>query len=285
MVPFFIAKRGMTHNYGQHELITARTAVREAVDLIGGNQAATSDAERPQDKIGVLTIGDLQAEKHIVAALRKEFPDDEILSEESGLLATPQASSGRLWVLDPMDGSRGFKDGNDECAICVGLLDPDPLLAVVMNPRNRQQYTAVGGRGMLLNGKTAVPSAISDPATARIAVSRSEHKRGWWADFPLATIPMGSIAWKIVLVAAGKLDATITYTPKNLWDVAAALIIAAEAGCIICDGKGRPVHLSPKDRLLETGFIVSAPGIARRLTELAIPWIATRPDDCKDARG
>lgn len=271
----------MPNKYGQQELVMIRSTVRQIVAVLSEQRNATADADRPDGKIGVLTKGDLLAEQMLVAAIQADFPDDHILTEESGMLP---GTSDRTWIFDPMDGSKEFRLKIPECCICAVLHDPDPLLAVVMNPYNQDQFTAVQNRGAALNGVPLEVPLRTELQGSRIIVSGSELKRGWWDSFPLPVEAVGSIAWKIVEVAAGRADATITYTPKYIWDVAAAVLIAREAGCIVTDGKGQPVELKANTDKLTAGLIVSAPGIAEELANLSVPWIADRPSNQMDAR-
>lgn len=254
-------------------------SVQQATRMVATMRSPRELAQAPADKVGLLTAADLAIDQHLRSALAQLAPDDGILTEESGI--TGGSHTDCTWVIDPLDGTKEFAASIPECAIVVAHFRPELALGIVQNLLTHELAWAEAGSARSDNLHA---SELTDLSRARITVSRSEHKRGWWSDFGLPTLPVGSIAWKIAQVALGQAEATITYTPKSVWDVAGAIFLAQTAGCVITDGAGRPLALNPRSIELKHGIIVASPGIAAELIAHTVPWIARRPANQMDAR-
>lgn len=146
----------------------------------------------------------------------------------------------RVWVVDPLDGTRELVAGIPEWCVSIGLVvDGEPVAGGICNPVTGETIVGARGAGVTLNGR---PAGVSDRPTlegARVVASRSEVKRGEWEGYreDLFEIrPMGSVAYKLGLVAAGLVDATWTLTPKHEWDVAAGVALVLAAGGAIVTG-------------------------------------------------
>ncbi|MEO6193430.1 MAG: 3'(2'),5'-bisphosphate nucleotidase CysQ, partial [Thermoanaerobaculia bacterium] len=146
----------------------------------------------------------------------------------------------RVWVVDPLDGTREFVTGIPEWCVSIGLVvDGEPVAGGICNPVTGETIVGARGLGVTLNGRPARVSARPTLAGARVVASRSEVKRGEWQGYreDLFEIrPMGSVAYKLGLVAAGLVDATWTLTPKHEWDVAAGVALVLAAGGAIVTG-------------------------------------------------
>jgi myo-inositol-1(or 4)-monophosphatase len=146
----------------------------------------------------------------------------------------------RVWVVDPLDGTREFVTGIPEWCVSIGLVvDGEPVAGGICNPVTSETIVGARGLGVTLNGRPAGVSARPTLAGARVVASRSEVKRGEWQGYreDLFEIrPMGSVAYKLGLVAAGLVDATWTLTPKHEWDVAAGVALVLAAGGAIVTG-------------------------------------------------
>lgn len=142
----------------------------------------------------------------------------------------------RTWIVDPLDGTRDFVAGRSEYAISVGLVeDGVPVLGGVCNPA--AGFTIVGGPGLGIrvhgDPVLAWPGGEGGNDALRVLASRSEWKRGEWQRFVrpgLRVLAVGSVAYKMGLVAAGLADATWTLVPKNEWDVAGGTALVRAAG-------------------------------------------------------
>jgi myo-inositol-1(or 4)-monophosphatase len=139
----------------------------------------------------------------------------------------------RVWVVDPLDGTKEFVEGLPEWCVSIGLVEGGvPVAGGILNPATGLLVLGSVETGVTLNGESARVSQQARLAGARVLASRSEVRRGEWAPFEAAGFelrPLGSVAYKLGLVAAGLAEASWTLVPKNEWDVAAgtALVLAA----------------------------------------------------------
>lgn len=168
----------------------------------------------------------------------------------------------RVWVVDPIDGTREFVEGIPEWCISIGLLeDGIPMAGGIYNPATHELVAGAVDVGVTYNGKTA---QVRDPgalAGAQVLASRSETRRGEWArweEHGFDVKPCGSVAYKMALVAAGQVDATWTLVPKHEWDVAggAALIRAAGGRVTLADGSEPPFNQA---KPLFPNFVAAGP--------------------------
>ncbi|HRP69948.1 MAG TPA: 3'(2'),5'-bisphosphate nucleotidase CysQ [Turneriella sp.] len=203
------------------------------------------DADNP------VTDADFAANRIIRAALTKKFPHDAVLSEESENSSERQRmeerlTKNRVWIIDPIDGTREFIKGRPHFAISVGLVVHGvPVLGFIHNPA--QQYMLSGGMsmGLFKNGTAFTPperfGVNPTQALPNIIVSRSEYTHGhlphlakWYHNLESHT--MGSIAYKLALVADGTYDLTVSVKPKNEWDIAGGAALLKAARLILLDG-------------------------------------------------
>jgi myo-inositol-1(or 4)-monophosphatase len=140
----------------------------------------------------------------------------------------------RVWVVDPLDGTREFVAGIPEWSISVAMVEDGRAIAGgVCNPATREIFLGSKETGVTYNGKQAHASKKDRLGEAVVLASRSEVGRGEWARFEQASFvirPMGSVAYKLARVAAGLADATWTLNPKNEWDIAAGVALVESAG-------------------------------------------------------
>ncbi len=139
-----------------------------------------------------------------------------------------------VWIVDPIDGTREFVEGVPEWAISVALVaDGKPVAGGICNPASDETIIGSLGTGVTYNGRPVTLSNKQTLAGAVILGSRSEAKRGEWDRFNDAIFNVrhvGSVAYKLGLVAAGLGDATWTLVPKHEWDVAAGVALIQSAG-------------------------------------------------------
>jgi len=199
-----------------------------------------------------VTEADIQANERIFGMVRAAFPDDGWLSEETRD-SSERLTKRRVWIVDPLDGTKEFIQHIPEFCVCIGLVeDGVPILGVSYNPIHEELFAAARGSGMTLNGAAARVSAADNLATARFLASRSESARGEWDSFQdeLAIELTGSVAYKLALIAAGRGDATFSLTPKNEWDICAGAALISESGGCITDRFGKPLHFNQRDTRL-----------------------------------
>ncbi|MFK7930243.1 MAG: 3'(2'),5'-bisphosphate nucleotidase CysQ [Myxococcota bacterium] len=195
---------------------------------------------------GPLTQADLAADAIIQDCLKTAFPSDAILSEETTDDPSRLGRS-RVWIIDPVDGTREFVERVPEFVVSVGLvIDGVAMLGVLLNPITGELMTGVVGQGATYNGSPASVTDRRSLAGARVVVSRSETQKGWfdhWAS-DVNLEPVGSVAYKLGLVGTGQADATFTPKPRSEWDVCAGAAIIAAAGGRATDGSDIPYRFN-----------------------------------------
>lgn len=169
----------------------------------------------------------------------------------------------RVWIVDPLDGTREFVAGIPEWCVSIAFVEDGVAVAGgIANPATQEFFLGSSWGGLRYNGSRAYPSSRNRLRGATVLASRSEVKRGEWERFhnaPFAVRPMGSVAYKLARVAAGLDDATWTLTPKHEWDVAAGVALVEAAGGFtgVLDFS-RPVFNHDKSPLLR-GLVASGP--------------------------
>ena len=225
------------------------------------------------------------AADHAVNALLLDLlpqAGDGWLSEESADDAA-RLSARRVWVVDPLDGTREFVEGVPEWCVSIGLVvDGEPVAGGIANPATGETILGAVGAGVTLNGAPVTTRPCHGLQAAEVLASRSEVKRGGWTSFsngPFAVRPCGSVAYKLGLVAAGLTDATWTLVPKHEWDVAAGVALVRAAGGDTWVPGGAPLRFNqPTPKL--TGLAAASPAVAahvRALLETAAPPVRSQP--------
>lgn len=245
--------------------------VRDAGLLIEAVRAAGAIAmagfrhdPRSWDKGGdnPVTEVDLAVDAHLKQALRAARPDYGWLSEET---ADDPSRLGRrrVWIVDPIDGTRAFIKGRPEFSIAAALVeDGRPVLAAVYNPATEELFEAHSGGGTRLNGHAATVTEACVIRDSRLLLSRREaEQEGWHRELDQDRVKaLGSIAYKLALVASGHYDGTVTVRPKNDWDIAAAELLVTEAGGHVTTAAGAQiVYNRPKP--LHPTVIAANPGL------------------------
>lgn len=204
-----------------------------------------------------------EADRAVDAVLRQNLLRDGEgwLSEES-VDDVSRLSKRRVWVVDPLDGTREFVAGIPEFCVSIGFVeDGRPVAGGICNPATNETIIGSIDSGVLYNGQPVHPSQKSSMQGSLILASRSEVKRGEWQQFQSGDYqirPMGSVAYKLALVAAGKADITFTLTPKNEWDVAAGAALVESAGGFVATLDKTPLRCNNRNPLL-TGLMASGP--------------------------
>jgi myo-inositol-1(or 4)-monophosphatase len=210
-----------------------------------------------------------EADRALDAVLRKELLRDGEgwLSEESVDDFT-RLEKNRVWVVDPLDGTREFVAGIPEfCASIAMVEDGRPVAGGIYNPATNETFLGSIESGVTYNGKPAKPSQRRSLDGATVLASRSEIKRGEWKQFEGAHFqirPMGSVAYKLALVSVGLADITFTLVPKNEWDVAAGVALLTSAGGFAKTLDNLPLRCNNRNPLLK-GLIACGPFMAEEL--------------------
>jgi myo-inositol-1(or 4)-monophosphatase len=263
----------MEDNGLTQELALAKKAARAAGEILrgywrrGGYKIGSKGHDNP------VTAADLEADQAIKKLLRDPFPTYGWLSEET-VDNEDRLKCRRVWIVDPLDGTKEFINGIPEFAVAIALIeDGVPVLGVTYNPIRREMYWSARGVGCHLNTRPVKVTRTRTLKRATVLASRSETARGEWQSFQgmLKVSPTGSVAYKLAMVAAGQGDATFTRSPKSEWDIASGAALVAEAGGTITDIKGRALRFNQRNVKLE-GLVAD-----NRILHAALMKVAPHP--------
>jgi 3'(2'), 5'-bisphosphate nucleotidase len=208
--------------------------------------------------------GDADAQATILAVLTEHRPDDVVFSEEAADDAR-RLSAGRVWIVDPLDGTREYGEpGRHDWAVHVALWSDGELSVAAV---------ALPGLGeMLLTDPAPVLPAGGD-GPVRIAVSRSRppaEAHAVAAALDAQLVPLGSAGYKTVAVARGEVDAYVHSGGQYQWDSAAPVAIARAAGLVTCRLDGSPLVYNDPDPYLPD-LVVCRPELADRILDAVVP--------------
>lgn len=199
---------------------------------------------------------DLAVDRYLKRELGLLLPAAGWLSEETA--DTPsRLDKSLIWVVDPIDGTRDFIRGRSGWAVSVALVSAGrPLLATLVAPARGEVWSATAGQGAWRNGERLVASKRTQFAGARVpADSVAKEDR----ELTLVDKP-NSIALRIAMVGADEADIVATLRWGYEWDIAAATLIAREAGAAVSDAFGKPLAYNKRDPRA-FGLLVTAPAI------------------------
>ena len=241
-------------------LLRIQTALDAAVDVLRGFSAETV---RVEHKPGAGPVTEADRAVNDVLARLLPVEGEGWLSEESRD-DPARLQKRRVWAVDPLDGTKEFVAGIPEWCVSVGLLeDGRPVAGGVANPATGEIFLGSLETGVTYNGRPVQMSGRESLEGAVVLASRSEFDRGEWERFRDAAFtvrPVGSVAYKLALVAAGLADATWTLVPKHEWDVAAgAALVRAGGGSVHARDGSLPMFNQPQPRL--TGLIAHPPAL------------------------
>ena len=169
----------------------------------------------------------------------------------------------RLFVVDPLDGTVSFIKKRDDFTVSLAIAtDGVPVVGVVYNPSRDEMYAAVRGQGATLNGAAINVSDVAAIEGSRMIAARDMMENPLWPEkWPaMEIIKIGSIAYRLALVAAGQADATMALTSKSDWDIAAGEVIAREAGAVVTSHDGA-TFLYNRPSTDQISLLASTPGI------------------------
>jgi 3'(2'), 5'-bisphosphate nucleotidase len=250
----------------ERELEVAIRLAREAGRVILEYYDAPADVEL---KAGFepVTVADRAANASIVAGLAEAFPDDGLLAEETPDTAARLAHE-RLWVIDPMDGTKEFIKKNGEFSVMIGLaLEGTATLGVVYQPPTDRLFYGIAGEGAFLVDRGGAPqrlqvSEIAEPSEMCVAISRSHRSEK--IDTVLAVLDItrevrsGSVGLKIGLVCERKCDLYIHPSPATRqWDTCAPEALLVAAGGRMTDLVGQPFVYNRRDLYNRNGILAT----------------------------
>lgn len=208
---------------------------------------------------GPVSEADLAVDALLRDRLLSARPDYGWLSEETEDSAA-RLSATRVFIVDPIDGTRAYLAGQPTWAISAAVAEAGEIVAgIVHMPALGKTYAARRGGGATRNGRPIAPCERTQLEGADVLANANQLVPEFW--------PRGvphvqrhfrpSIAYRLCLVAEGRFDATLTFRPSWEWDVAAGDLIAREAGAIVTDGDGGPLAYNRADP--RVAGIVAAP--------------------------
>ena len=254
----------------KRELELAKKGARAAGEILRGHWRRGGYEIGSKGKDNPVTQADLEADRALKKLLHGSFPEYGWLSEET---ADSEARLGcrRVWIVDPLDGTKEFIKGIPEFCVAVALVEEgEPVVGVTYNPITREMFWSARGVGCHLNSSAVRVTRTRVLHRATVLASRSETARGEWEVFHgrLKVSPTGSVAYKLALVAAGKGDATFTRSPKSEWDIASGAALLAEAGGTMTDIHGRPIRFNQR-QVKVAGMIADNTMLHEQLVKVA----------------
>jgi 3'(2'), 5'-bisphosphate nucleotidase len=252
----------------EQELQVALTAAKLAGTLIMEHYARFQVI--PDAPANISTDTDRQSQETILQYLHQEFPSDALRAEENTpTLSQVPGSGARIWIIDPIDGTRGFARKTGEFSVMVALMDHDRIaVGVVLEPAtNRLTYAVRGGGCWRHDGTQSRPEAchvtsVGDLAQATVVQSHSRKSsppsREIQALQPLRVTETYSAGIKLALVARAEADIYLnTYDSCSDWDICAGQILVEEAGGRVTNLRGAAPHYGLPGALQPHGLLAS----------------------------
>ncbi len=210
-----------------------------------------------------ITEADICSHNIICEGLAKITPNIPILSEESQNIPYKTRKKWReYWLIDPLDGTRDFINGNDEFCISISYIKNNrPIFGLIYAPTNKTYFYGIKNKGAFLykNYTTTKIIASKKHTPLRIVIGNYSHNNKYLQEH-LAKLgkynlqKVGS-ALKFVYIANGKYDYYPKFSPCSEWDTAAGVCILEEAGGRVVDIKGKMLYYNKSDSLLSANFI------------------------------
>jgi len=245
---------------GKEASVVAAEAAREAGEVLKAHFRGDRQVQY-KGHANIVTDVDLRAENVLKAFLQSEFPDHNIISEES---APVENSSPYTWVLDPLDGTNNYSFGIPFFSTVVALTrGDDPLLAVTYDPLRGELFAARKGGGTTLNGRAVSVSAKTSVSDSLVGLDLGyveengrrllEFITGLWPRMYAYRI-MGSAALGMAYAACGRLDIYF-HLLLYPWELACSALLVTEAGGVVTDWEGRPVATGESSVIAANGAV------------------------------
>lgn len=245
-----------THQINSLDRALLVKAVRAAGDLAKKHfDLGHTDISKKSDNSPV-TNADIAVNAFLNGYLCGARPDYGWLSEETQDDGSRRQKS-RVFVVDPIDGTRAFIKRKPHFVISVAVLDHDQVVAgALYNPLTSECFEADLHGGAKLNGRTIFASDRNEIEHCRMIGYDFKFKALDWPQMDIKA--RNSMAYRIALVASAQADATVAFTPKSDWDLAAACLIASEAGALATDLQGKN-FIYNKQSTKNSGVICAGP--------------------------
>jgi len=216
---------------------------------------------------GPVTEADIAVNDMLAERLRGARPGYGWLSEETPD-APERTDAARAFVIDPIDGTRAFIEGDHNWAHSLAVVDNGAAVAaVVYLPMADKLFAAARGQGATLNGARITVSATGELDGASVLATRPNFEPWFWAGAEVPRVNRqfrSSLAYRMSLVAEGRFDAMLTLRPTWEWDVAAGALIVAEAGGRVTDRKGAELRFNAASPQVD-GVLAAGPALHEQI--------------------
>ncbi len=228
------------------ELEIAKEAAYEASKIIREFRESHEFKINFKGKNDLVTDADLASEEQILKIIRKAFPEDQVLAEESSKQQVLPEK--RTWLVDPIDGTTNFAHGFPVFCVSIALWEQqEARMGLVLEVNKDECFYAIKGQGAFLNGSPIRISSIEEPAYSMIGTGFPYNDLSllqnylnlfeWLLHRTQGMRRPGAASYDLCCVAAGRFDGFYEYA-LNPWDVGAASLIVQEAGGRVTDWKG-----------------------------------------------
>ncbi len=231
----------------------------------GGSSASGDLAVQEKADGSLVSRADFGANEILTKMLQALFPSDAILSEETAPDLAALRAAKRVWVIDPLDGTKHFLNGTDQFSVLVALCEElRPKVGFMLFPARRVLVCAEQGRGVTVNAQPAAVSTSSEPRAASVYVRNFESRR------PELESPMMDSGLAFLKLITGELDGiVIRMKTHREWDIAAPIVAIQEAGGRVTDEAGREIPCGLG--AVEFQYLVASNGVAHDTILSLIP--------------
>jgi 3'(2'), 5'-bisphosphate nucleotidase len=233
----------------------------------------------PNAPAHITTHADRGAQEIILTHLHAAFPADGLVAEEiTPTAALAPAGAARTWVVDPIDGTKGFAIKNGEFSVMIGLTVGDrPVLGVVLEPTKNRVTYAAAGHGCFVKAGDGEPvrcGVTTCDSLPRATLTQSHSKPGKTKPVhallgPAKVIETYSAGVKLALVARGEADVYVNSYPEfHDWDVCAGEVLVLEAGGVVSEFDGGTVRYGKRGAKRRGGLVACTQGLQAEVLKL-----------------
>jgi len=248
-------------------------AAREAGKIATGFSGKEAARWDKADGAGPVTEADLAVNAMLEKNLRAARPDYGWLSEENDD-NSDRLDRERVFIVDPIDGTRSFIEGSNTWAHALAVADRGVVTAAVIYlPLRDLMYVAAAEQGAFLNETAITPSHPASVAAADVLAARPNMEAAHWKQGSIPTFQRSyrpSLAYRMALVAQGRFDGMLTLRPSWEWDIAAGDLILREAGALCSDRFGAPLRFNnPHPKV--NGVVAAGKTLHREISSALAP--------------
>ncbi len=247
---------------GRTAVAVAQEAARLAAIRMSEGFGRTG-VSRTKSERSVVTEVDEAIEREVTALIRRAFPEHAILAEED---ASNTRENGWMWVIDPLDGTKNFSRGIPHFCFSIALcFDSEPVLGLIQQPLLDEQYLAIRGEGLTLNGRSTRVSNAETVAESVISIdlgfdaalgsAQLDIARRTWPEVQ-GIRTMSSAALGLAYAAVGRWDLYL-HASLEPWDSAAGILLVREGGGLVTTPGGEPATIFSPSVVAGTPLVVA----------------------------